>query len=95
MKLNTKNIKRKITHKNKYTNMDGISGTNKKDKRWWHIEERLTGTKSLIIGKRIQINWSRLEETKFSFKTFNSVDMFYLHLVLFHRYIVFFYYHRL
>lgn len=75
--------------------MDGISGTNKKDKRWWHIEERLTGTKSLIIGKRIEINWSRFEEKKFSFKTFNNVDMFYLHLILFHRYIIFFYYHRL
>ena len=75
--------------------MDGITGTNKKDKRWWHIEERLTGTKSLIIGERIQINWSRFEEKKFSFKTFNNVDMFYLDLILFHRYIEFFYYHRL
>ena len=75
--------------------MDGIAGTNKKDKRWWHIEERLTGTKSLIIGERIQINWSRFEEKKFSFKTFNNVDMFYLDLILFHRYIEFFYYHRL
>lgn len=75
--------------------MDGIAGTNKKDKRWWHIEERLTGTKSLIIGERIQINWSRFEEKKFSFKTFNNVDMFYLDFILFHRYIEFFYYHRL
>ncbi len=75
--------------------MDGIAGTNKKDKRWWHIEERLTGTKSLVIGERIQINWSRCEETKFSFKTFNNADMFYLDFILFHRYIEFFYYHRL
>jgi len=76
--------------------MDGITGTNKKDKRWWRIEKNLNGTgiKSLIIGKRIQINWSWCEETKFSFKTFNNVDMFYLHLILFHRYMVFFYYHR-
>lgn len=71
--------------------------TNIKNKRWWSIEKNLNGTgiKSLIIGKRIQINWSRLEETKFSFKTFNNVDMFYLHLILFHRYIIFFYYHRI
>jgi hypothetical protein len=88
-------MKRKTTHKKEYPNMGGITGTNKNDKRWWHIEERVSGTKSLIIGKRIQINWSRSEDTKFSFKTFNNVDMFYLHIVLFHRYIVFFYYHRL
>ena len=76
--------------------MYGIAGTNKKDKRWWRIEKNLNGTgiKSLIIGKRIQINWSWCEETKFSFKTFNNVDMFYFHIVLFHRYIEFFYYHR-
>jgi len=77
--------------------MGKIDGTNKKDKRWWRIEKNFNGTgiKALIIGKRIQINWSRSEDTKFSFKTFNSVDMFYLHIVLFYRYLVFFYYHRL
>lgn len=75
--------------------MDGITGTSKNDKRWWHIEERVSGTKSLIIGKRIQINWSWCEETKFSFKTFNSVDMFYFHIVLFHKCVEFHYYHRL
>ena len=75
--------------------MGGIEGTNKKDKRWWHIEERVSGTKSLIIGKRIQINWSKFEETKFSFKTFNNVDMFYFHIVLFYKCVEFHYYHRL
>ena len=75
--------------------MGGIEGTNKKDKRWWHIEERISGTKSLIIGKRIQINWSKFEETKFSFKTFNNVDMFYFHIVLFYKCVEFHYYHRL
>jgi len=74
--------------------MENNTGTNKADKRWWHIEERVSGTKSLIIGKRIQINWLWCEETKLSFKTFNSVDMFYCHIVLFHKCVELHYYHR-
>lgn len=65
------------------------------DKRWWHIEEYISGRKALIIGKKIQINWYRLDEIKrFSFRWFNSVDMFYWHVVLFHSVLEFQYFYR-
>lgn len=69
--------------------------TNKKDMRWWHIEEYLTGKKSLIIGKKTRIISYHCDETKFSFRYFNNIDMFYFHIVLFHKCIEFHYYHRL
>lgn len=67
--------------------------TAKNDKRWWHIEEYLTGRKALIVWKRTRINWYKCE-TRFSFKWFNSVDMFYFHVCLFFRVFEFHYYHR-
>lgn len=74
--------------------MAGITGTNKKDKRWWHIEKYLNGTKALIIGK-FQLNWYHCDETKFSAKAYNNIDMFYCHIVLFHKCVELHYYYRL
>ena len=68
--------------------------TNKADKRWWHIEERVSGKKSLI-GRKIQINWYKDNEVRNQFKWFNSVDMFYWHIVLFGKILEFQYFHRL
>lgn len=67
---------------------------NKNDNRWWHILEYLSGRKTLIIGNKIQINWYKDKELKNQFKWFNSVDMFYWHIVLCGRVLGFMYYHR-
>lgn len=69
--------------------------TNKADKRWWHIEERVPGWKSLIVGRKVQITWYKEKEVRNQFKWFNNVDMFYWHIVLFGRVLTFQYFHRL
>ena len=67
----------------------------KADKRWWHIEEYLSGKKALVIGKRVKIVWYSIGKPTFSVRCFNSVDMYYIHFVLFGKVVEFHYYKRL
>lgn len=71
--------------------------TAKADKRWWHIEEYLTGKKALVIGRKmpvIQINWYSIDNPRFSVRCFRSRDMFHIHFVLFGKVVEFHYYKR-
>ena len=72
-----------------------MNGTNKNDGRRWHIEEYLTGRKCLHIGRRVRINYHDKGMSLLSCRCFNSIDMFYWHIVVWHRVLEFHYYHRL